>query len=217
MTPENKTLLDVSLEIIGDRKWEKSAYASPSICSYDLFFLTSLATNIGAENIVEFGCGSTTAELSYRGFNLTTYSMGKSAGASKSANVDYLQCDITKPAMRDIIRASIAKADLLVIDADHSDKFAKYYHENFLSVCGVSIWIHDYWSPRGGRVPHGEQGYLDAHVIGKTHNKRTQTDLPPDAVKIISEHIGFDIMPQYRKEAFNTNPGPRMCSVVLTR
>lgn len=217
MTPKNKELLEKVLEIIGDRRWEKSKYASPSICSFDLFFLVSLARWVDAKNIVEFGCGSTTAELSDQGFNLTTYSLGKSEGASKLANVNYIECDITDLNLRNSIMQKIDEADLLVIDADHSDAFAKYYHQNFLMDCKVPVWIHDYWTPRGGRVPYGEQGYLDAHVLGKTHEMLIQTDLPPDACSVISERIGFDILPQRRTKPFNQKDGPKMCAMVLKR
>lgn len=200
-------------------KWEEPQTSAKSICSFDLFFLCKVAKwrsdNYKNNKITELGCGVTTVELCRLGFDVECFSVDISGPAKDAGfNPKFNKCDVMDPEWLDRIQKSVSESQLLVIDALHTEEFAKYYAENIFPYAQGPIWIHDYWNTSRSPIPYGEQRYLDKHVIGNTHDIWTMTDLPLEELKEVSEEVGFDLTRQ-KHDMWPHNIGPRLCSVLL--
>jgi hypothetical protein len=191
--------------------WEEPVNSARSICPADLLLLTRLIESRGIKNVVEFGCGVTTKEMRLKGTNLITYSLDLSNPAKQQGPIDFINRDLSDPKSINEIKESLSLAELLVIDADHSFEFAKFYVENYFGDFDGLIWIHDYFS-----APLcGEQDYLDKFVIGKTHKIHVMSDLPDNELREISESIGYNLLYWQRKRARKTRAS--LCAVVLEK
>ena len=196
-------------------QWEPPQTKAKSICSFDLFFLCRLAGHLGGR-VTEFGCGATTVEMCRLGYDVETFSVDISEAAKKAdLTAKFNKCDVTDPEWLDRIIESARGADLLAIDALHTYGFAQYYSEKIFPHINCPVWIHDYWNDK--YIPYGEQRYLDANVIGKTHRIKALTDLPKAKIKELSNLVGVDIMQQRHPRPLTKNTGPRLCSVVLEK
>lgn len=191
--------------------WKEPIYSGRSICPADLLLLTRFIELSGIKNVVEFGCGITTKEMLTKGVNLITYSLDLSDPAKKQDPVDFVNCDLSDPEFVDRIKDSLSLADFLVIDADHSFEFAKFYTETYIADFDGPIWIHDYFA----KALCGEQHYLDKYVIGKTHKIIAMTDLPDGQLKEVSDSIGYNLLHWQRKYARMSRAS--LCSVIIER
>lgn len=191
------------------RPWENPKHEARSIAPPDLLGLRRIAQR--CKKVVEFGCGATTLEMLAAGVNLHTFSLEVSNPAKAFGNIKFTECDLADMFFVKQIRDELKDAELLVIDADHSWSFAKFYHENYLRDFEGFVWIHDYFA----NAICGEQKYLERFVVGKTHEIVFRTDLPLYQLKEISDDIGYNLTHWSRSRAGMKRAS--LCSVLLKR
>lgn len=190
--------------------WVEPHYSSRSICPVDLLLLIRYIERNNFKKIIEFGCGATTQEMRHKGFNIRTFSVGISTQV-EDESLEFINCDISSPSNIEMVKRELSTADFLVIDALHTQSFAKFYSENYLSSFSGPVWIHDYFA----KGITGEQGYLDRHVIGKTHRILIMSDMPDERLSFISNQIGYNLNDWKRSNVGTTKAS--LCSVILEK
>jgi hypothetical protein len=128
----------------------------------DFYLLGQYIKNNNVKKITELGCGSTSAFLDKLGIYRESFSLFQAGGFE---NLNFVKCDIYESA--DIINKSCENADLLLIDSQHSNQMAEFYHKNILSRHKLPIFIHDFMD--NGQPTYSEQIYWIENLLDKEY------------------------------------------------
>ncbi len=180
------------LELVSPFPFLQDSFPAKALCAFDIHTMLSYINQYRIQSVTEFGFGVSTAILSLMGVRVRSFSLDVSAQGKRhfvGSKMKFTECDLMDENFREQIYASCLMSDLIVIDCFHSYQMAAYYYKHFLSRTLKPIFIHDMHNFARSRLITGEQHFLMDHVIDKTYEVFTATDLLGPEKKMLCEEL----------------------------
>ena len=181
------------------------------VIEFDLYILGEYIEFFGIKKVIELGCGTSTKFLrTFEDIEVHTYAIdcdNQDPGPIEHDNHTLTFLDISENNISTIVEAA-KDADLIVIDADHEQKFVELYYKKLLCEVKKPAFIHDFFITKN---VWSEELYLKEVLVEENEfSIFITTDLPPSCFEIMENLTGADL----GGSNVPTRPVP-CCSVII--